>query len=52
MAVDLRGRGGSRDLPGPTGLARHVDDLERVVAHLDPSGSGELVLAAAIRRPP
>lgn len=44
VAVDLRGRGGSRDLPGPTGLARHVDDLERVVAHLDPSGSGELVL--------
>ena len=44
VAVDLRGRGGSRDLPGPTGLARHVDDLERVVAQLDPSGSGELVL--------
>lgn len=44
VAVDLRGRGGSRDLPGPTGLARHVDDLERVVAHLDPGGSGELVL--------
>ena len=44
VAVDLRGRGGSRELPGPTGLARHVDDLERVVAHLDPAGSGELVL--------
>jgi lipase len=44
VAVDLRGRGGSRDLPGPAGLDRHVDDLERVVAHLDPSGSGELVL--------
>lgn len=44
VAVDLRGRGGSRELPGPAGLDRHVDDLERVVAHLDPSGSGELVL--------
>ena len=44
VAVDLRGRGGSRDLSGPTGLARHVDDLERVVAHLDPAGTGELVL--------
>ncbi len=44
VAVDLRGRGGSRELPGPAGLDRHVDDLERVVAHLDPAGSGDLVL--------
>ncbi|WP_206063166.1 alpha/beta hydrolase [Nocardioides sp. HDW12B] len=44
VAVDLRGRGGSRELPAPAGLDRHVDDLERVVAHLDPTGSGDLVL--------
>ncbi|SDS40258.1 alpha/beta hydrolase [Agrococcus carbonis] len=27
LAVDLRGRGGSRDLPGPYGLAQHADDV-------------------------
>lgn len=27
LAVDLRGRGGSRGLPGPYGLAQHADDV-------------------------
>ncbi len=44
VAVDLRGRGASRDLPGPTGLDRHVADLRAVVRSLDPEGSGDLVL--------
>lgn len=44
VAVDLRGRGASRDLPGPTGLARHADDLSHVAAHLDPEETGRLVL--------
>ncbi len=44
VAVDLRGRGASRDLPGPAGLARHGADLARVAAHLDPTKSGDLVL--------
>lgn len=44
VAVDLRGRGASRDLPGPTGLARHGADLAHVAAHLDPTRSGDLVL--------
>ncbi len=44
VAVDLRGRGASRDLPGTGGLAQHVTDLTRVVGHLDPGSSGELVL--------
>lgn len=30
LAPDLRGRGSSRDLPGPYGLARHADDLAGV----------------------
>ncbi|HEX5541463.1 MAG TPA: alpha/beta hydrolase [Micromonospora sp.] len=32
VAVDLRGRGGSRDLPGPYGMARHAADLATVIA--------------------
>jgi lipase len=31
VAVDLRGRGGSRDLPGPYGMDRHAADLAAVV---------------------
>jgi lipase len=40
VAPDLRGRGASRDLPGPTGLRRHVQDLCRVAEQLDPYGHG------------
>jgi len=31
VAVDLRGRGASRDLPGPYGMARHAADVAAVV---------------------
>nr|BFE85266.1 hypothetical protein GCM10020093_078670 [Planobispora longispora] len=31
VAVDLRGRGGSRDLPAPYGMAAHADDLAAVI---------------------
>lgn len=31
IAPDLRGRGGSRDLPGPWGMRQHADDLARVL---------------------
>lgn len=31
VAVDLRGRGSSRDLPGPYGMERHAADLAAVV---------------------
>ncbi|MBX6383318.1 MAG: alpha/beta fold hydrolase [Microbispora sp.] len=34
VAVDLRGRGHSADLPGPYGLDRHAEDLERVAEHV------------------
>lgn len=33
IAVDLRGRGASRDLPGPWGMAQHSDDLAAVLDH-------------------
>ena len=32
-AVDLRGRGHSRDLPGPYGLDRHASDVAAVLRH-------------------
>lgn len=32
LAPDLRGRGGSRGLPGPWGLARHADDVADLIA--------------------
>ncbi|HWC13294.1 MAG TPA: alpha/beta hydrolase [Actinomycetota bacterium] len=35
IAPDLRGRGGSRDLPGPYGMNAHADDLVAVLDHLD-----------------
>ncbi len=44
VAPDLRGRGAARDLPGPTGLHRHAQDLCRVAEQLDPEGAG-IVLA-------
>lgn len=34
VAPDLRGRGRSRDLPGPYGMARHADDLAAAVEAL------------------
>ncbi|WP_062357824.1 alpha/beta hydrolase [Herbidospora yilanensis] len=33
-AMDLRGRGHSRDVPGPFGLQAHADDVGRVAEHL------------------
>lgn len=35
LAPDLRGRADSRALPGPWGLARHVEDLVGLLDHLD-----------------
>ncbi len=35
VAPDLRGRGGSAGLPGPWGMARHADDMVRVLDALD-----------------
>lgn len=40
LAVDLRGRGHSRDLPGPWGLARHAEDVCEVA---EESGARVLV---------
>jgi len=34
IAPDMRGRGRSRDLPGPYGMAQHADDLAAVLDHL------------------
>ncbi len=34
VAPDLRGRGGSRTLPGPAGMREHADDLARLLDHL------------------
>lgn len=42
IAVDLRGRGGSGELPGPYGMARHADDCAAV---LDALGAGRVVVA-------
>jgi lipase len=35
VAVDLRGRGGSRDLPAPFGLRQHALDVARVIEELE-----------------
>lgn len=35
IAPDLRGRGGSRGLPGPCGMARHAEDLAALLDRLD-----------------
>lgn len=37
-APDLRGRGNSRDLPGPYGLDRHVADVTAVLRHFGGAG--------------
>src|SRR5688500_16553728 len=42
LAPDLRGRGESRDLPGPFGLEAHADDLAAVASHV---GAEQFVLA-------
>jgi lipase len=42
LAPDLRGRGGSRDLPGPAGLHQHAADLARL---LDDVGLERVVVA-------
>jgi pimeloyl-ACP methyl ester carboxylesterase len=42
IAVDLRGRGASSDLPGPYGMARHADDL---IALLDAEGIERVLVA-------
>lgn len=34
VAPDLRGRGGSRSLPGPAGMRQHADDLVALLDHL------------------
>ncbi|MCG7205516.1 alpha/beta hydrolase [Streptomyces arenae] len=41
VAPDLRGRGGSRGVPGPYGIAAHADDMAAVV---DALGVGRVVL--------
>jgi pimeloyl-ACP methyl ester carboxylesterase len=43
VAPDLRGRAGSRDLPGPYGMAAHADDLAAVADHLDLTGPALVV---------
>jgi lipase len=43
VAPDLRGRGFSRDLPGPSGMVRHAADICTAAEGLD--ADGELVLA-------
>lgn len=35
IAPDLRGRGGSGELPGPYGMKAHADDMVAVLDHLD-----------------
>ncbi|MEU7877014.1 alpha/beta hydrolase [Microbispora bryophytorum] len=42
VAADLRGRGHSADLPGPYGLDRHAEDLERVAEHVGADGTSVL----------
>lgn len=34
LAPDLRGRGGSRDLPGPYGMPTHADDVAALLRHV------------------
>lgn len=59
LAPDLRGRGGSATLPGPFGMAAHVDDLIAVLNHLHidkatlvgHSMGGFVVSVAAARHP-
>ncbi|MCP2325097.1 pimeloyl-ACP methyl ester carboxylesterase [Hamadaea flava] len=58
VAVDLRGRGDSRDLPGPYGMDRHADDIAAVIRAYGGSAvvaghsMGAFVAAATARRHP
>jgi len=59
IAPDLRGRGRSRDLPGPYGIAGHADDLAAVLDRLDvPAATvighsmGGFVAVATVHRHP
>jgi lipase len=59
VAPDLRGRGASRDLPGPYGMAAHADDLAQVIkefgdgpAILVGHSMGGFVIAETVRRHP
>jgi lipase len=45
VAVDLRGRGHSRDLPGPYGLRAHAADLQAVATSIRSSTGQPVVLA-------
>jgi pimeloyl-ACP methyl ester carboxylesterase len=55
VALDLRGRGRSRDLPGPYGIAGHAADVAAVVKRFDEPpilvghSMGAMVMAAAAR---
>jgi pimeloyl-ACP methyl ester carboxylesterase len=59
VAPDLRGRAGSRDAPGPYGMARHADDLVAILDRLDAdravlaghSMGGFVAAVAAVRHP-
>src|SRR5215470_9057115 len=58
VAVDLRGRGGSADAPGPYGMDRHADDLIAIAEGLSrpivlsgQSMGAYPALRAAVRRP-
>jgi len=44
VAVDLRGRGASRDLPGPYGLGVHAGDVAEVASVLRKAGDGLVLL--------
>ena len=44
VALDLRGRGASRDLPGPFGLAAHAADVNAVAAVLAEENGGPVPL--------
>jgi pimeloyl-ACP methyl ester carboxylesterase len=44
VALDLRGRGASRDLPGPFGLAAHAADVNAVAAALAEENGGPVPL--------
>lgn len=44
VAPDLRGRAGSRDLPGPWGMTTHADDLAAAIRSLGPPPGGAVVV--------
>ncbi len=59
VAVDLRGRAGSADTPGPFGLAAHADDLMSVLDHFSLDSAvltghslGGFIVAVAAERHP